>query len=186
MLDVGAPAEDESVFVHDFELPAQQSDRTGGLEVEHAIRIPLQHVPEPAGAGGQLTVFDAHPLPVIGSVGARGLRLVGGGEHFDGLAQVSVVDPVGRMLPFVVDVFRIVLAECKFESEQAFGDGFGARVGRRQWRVECFLAHLSCFLSVGGSFRQGVSHFPAHVGERVFDCYVGYALSDKRVVVEVA
>ena len=30
-----------------------------------------------------------------------------------------------------------------FESEQTFGDGFGARVDRRQWRFECFLAHCS-------------------------------------------
>ena len=146
MLDVGAPAEDESVFVHDVKLPAQQSDRAGRLEVERAIRIPLQHVPAPAGTSGQLTVFDAHPLLIIGSVGARGLRLVGGGENFDGLTQVSVVDPVGRMLPFVVDVFRIVLAECKFEPEQAFGDGFGSRVDRWERRFQCFLAHFDSFL----------------------------------------
>ena len=49
------------------------------------------------------------------------------------------------MLPFVVDVFRIVLAECKFEPEQTFGDGFGARVDRWQWRFECFIAHFFVF-----------------------------------------
>ena len=146
MLDVGAPAEDESVFVHDVELPAQQSDRTDGLEVERAIRIPLQHVPEPAGTSGQLTVFDAHPLLMIASVGARGLRLVGGGEHFDGLAQVSVMDPVGCGPPFLMDDFGGVLAERPFEPEQTFGYGFGARVDRRQWRFQCFLTHFVSFL----------------------------------------
>ena len=135
MLDVGPTAEDERVFVHDVKLPAQQADRAGGLEIERAIRIPLQHVPEPAGAGGQIAVFDAHPLLIIGSVGARGFRLVGGGEHFDGLAQVSVADPFGCGPPFLMDDFGGVLAERPFEPEQTFGYGFGARVDRRQWRV---------------------------------------------------
>ena len=88
-----------------------------------------------SGAGGQLPVFDTHAVLVAGGLGARGFRLVGGGEHFDGLAQVSVADPFGCGIPFLVDDFGGVLAECPFESEQTFGYGFGARVGRRQWRV---------------------------------------------------
>lgn len=141
VFELGSMAEQIGVFIHDVKLPAQQADRTDGLEVERAIRIPLQHAPEPASTSGQLTVFDAHPLLIIASVGARGLRLVSGGEHFDGLAQVSVADPFGCGIPFLVDDFGGVLAECPFESEQTFGDGFGARVDRRQWRGECFLTH---------------------------------------------
>ena len=105
VFELGSMAEQNGVFIHDVKLPAQQTDRTDGLEVERAIRIPLQHAPEPAGTSGQLTVFDAHPLLIIASVGARGLRLVGGGEHFDGLANVSVADPFGCGLPFLVDDF---------------------------------------------------------------------------------
>lgn len=148
MFDLGSMAEQIGVFIHDVELPAQQADRTDGLEVKRAIRIPLQHVPEPAGTSGQFTVFDAHPLFIIGSVGARGLRLVGGGEHFYGLTQVSVVDPFGCGLPFLVDDFGGVLAECPFESEQAFGDGFGARRSAAV-AVRVFPRSLFRFLSVG-------------------------------------
>ena len=77
MFDAGPAAEDEGVFVHDVELPAQQSDRAGGLEVERAIRVPLQHVPELVGAAGELLVFDAHALLVVAGGGA--VRLVGRG-----------------------------------------------------------------------------------------------------------
>lgn len=135
MFDLGSMAEQIRVFVHDVKLPTQQADRTDELEVKRAIRIPLQHVPEPAGTCGQLPVLDTHAVLVAGGLGARGFRLVGGGEHFDGLAQVSVADPFGCVPPFLMDDFGGVLAERPFEPEQTFGYGFGARVDRRQWRV---------------------------------------------------
>ncbi len=139
-------AEQNGVFIHDVKLPTQQTDRTGRLEVKRAIRIPLQHVPEPASTSGQITVFDAHPLLIIGSIGARGMRLVGSGEHFDGLANVSVADPFGCGPPFLMDDFGGVLAERPFEPEQTFGYGFGARVDRRERRFQCFLTYFDSFL----------------------------------------
>lgn len=67
-LNAGPTAEDERVFVHDVELTGQQADRTDGLEIERAVRVPLQHVPEPAGTSGQLPVFDTHTVLVAGGL----------------------------------------------------------------------------------------------------------------------
>lgn len=77
MFDLGSMAEQIGVFIHDVKLPAQQADRTDGLEVKRAIRVPLQHVPELVGAAGELLVFDAHALLVVAGGGA--VRLVGRG-----------------------------------------------------------------------------------------------------------